>query len=54
MRRPYAWESTLVVFAFLLILLILNFVFGVVQSFSSEPLKGAGSSGWMLSRIELI
>ena len=38
MRRPYAWESTLVVFAFLLILLILNFVFGVVQSFSSEPL----------------
>jgi len=38
MRRAYAWESTLVVFAFLLLLLVLNLIFGAVQAFSPEPL----------------
>ncbi|MEW5960841.1 MAG: type II CAAX endopeptidase family protein, partial [Chloroflexota bacterium] len=38
MRQPYAWESTLVVFAFLLLLLVLNLVFGAVQAFSPDPL----------------
>lgn len=37
MRRPYAWEGVLVVFAFLLLLLGLNLVVGVIQSFSQEP-----------------
>lgn len=38
MRRPYAWEGTLIVFAFLLLLLVLNLIFGAVQAFSPEPL----------------
>jgi hypothetical protein len=38
MRRPYAWESTLLVFVFLLLLLSLNLIFGVIQSFLEQPL----------------
>jgi membrane protease YdiL (CAAX protease family) len=37
-RRPYTWESTLIVFLFLLILLGLNLFFGLIQVLTSEPL----------------
>jgi membrane protease YdiL (CAAX protease family) len=37
-RRPYTWESTLIVFLFLLILLGLNLFFGLIQILVSEPL----------------
>jgi membrane protease YdiL (CAAX protease family) len=38
MRRPYAWEGVLIVFAFLLLLIGLNLVVGVIQSFSPDPI----------------
>lgn len=38
MRRPYAWEGVLIVFAFLLLLIGLNLVVGVIQSFSPAPI----------------
>lgn len=38
MRRPYAWEGALIVFAFLLLLIGLNLVVGVIQSFIPDPL----------------
>lgn len=38
MGRPYTWESTIIVFLFLLILLGLNLFFGLIQILVSEPL----------------
>lgn len=39
MQRPQAWESTFIVFSFLLLLLVLNILFGLLQSFVEEPLR---------------
>lgn len=38
MRRPYAWEGALVVVAFLLLLLGLNLIVGLVQSFAQREI----------------
>lgn len=38
MQRPQAWESTFIVFSFLLLLLVLNILFGILQTVVEEPL----------------